>query len=121
MHLLHQSLLQALHRVQTPRKIVRYRSQYHWGLLKPKVIGTVILDLEYDMGKIHDLNLKQVYYFPGAPKLLVSPQKWAQDRGEYKVGREGTYLKVMGKLSILVWNNRKLKRTIPHAPGCAFP
>ena len=73
----------------------------------PKGIGTIILDLEYDIVKIHNLTFKQVYYLPGAPNLLISPQKWAQDRVEGKVGREGNYLKVMGKQSILVWNNGK--------------
>ena len=51
----------------------------------------------------------------------MSPQKWARDRGEYEVGREGTYLKVMGKRSMLVWNNGKPQRTILHDPGCALP
>ena len=71
--------------------------------------------------QINNLTFKQVYYFPGAPNLLISPHKWAQDRGEGKVGREGTYLKVMGKSSILVWNNGKSQRTIFHSPGCAIP
>ena len=55
------------------------------------------------------------------PLLLVIPQKWAQDRGEDKVGREGTYLKVVVKRSVLVWNNRKSQSIILHAPGCALP
>ena len=88
-------------------------------LINTKGIGTVLLDLEYDTGKINNIIFKQVYYLPRAPKLLTSPQKWAYDRGEYKVGREGTYLEVMGKCSILVWNNGKSQRIIPHATGCA--
>ena len=43
-------------------------------------MGTFFLDLEYDTGKLHIIIFEQVYYFPGAPKLLVSPQKWALDR-----------------------------------------
>ena len=30
------------------------------GIIKPKGIGIVVLYLEYDTGKIHDLNFKQV-------------------------------------------------------------
>ena len=32
-----------------------------------------------------------------------------------------TYLKVMGKRSILLWNNGKSQSTILHAPGFALP
>ena len=41
--------------------------------------------------------------------------------GDNEVGREGTYLKVMGKLSVLMWNNRKSQRTIGYATGCSLP
>ena len=34
------------------------------------------------------------------------------------VGKEGTYLKLMGKTSVLVSNNRKPQSTILHTPGC---
>ena len=37
------------------------------------------------------------------------------------VGKEGTYLKVMGKHSVLVCNNGKYQSIILHAPGCALP
>ena len=86
------------------------------GLINTKGIGTFTLELEYDTGKIHNIIKKNVYYFPGAPKLLISPQKLSWDRGEYEAGREETYLNLMGKLSVLVWNNRKPQRTILHAP-----
>ena len=69
------------------------------------------------MIQIHNLTFKQVYYFPGAPTLLNVPNKWSQDRGEDNVRREGTYLKVMRKRSILVCNNRKTLRIILHDPG----
>ena len=32
-------------------------------------------------GKIHNLIFLNVYDFPGVPKLLIIPQKWAQDMG----------------------------------------
>ena len=91
------------------------------GLIHPKGVGAIVLDLEDDRVQIHNLTFKQVYFFPGAPKLLIVPHKWAQDRVEYKVRREGIYLKVMGKRSILVWNNGKSQRTILHDPGCTLP
>ena len=50
------------------------------GIIKPKGIGTVVLDLEDGTGKLHTFIFEQVYYFPIAPKLLVSPQKWARDK-----------------------------------------
>ena len=91
------------------------------GFIKTKGIGTILLELEDETGQIHNLTFKQIYYFPITPKLLVGPHKWSQDRGEYEFRREETYLEVMVKHSILVWDNRKSKRTIPHAPVCALP
>ena len=48
------------------------------GIIKPKGIDTVVLDPEYDTGKLHNLIFKNVYYFHGAPEILISPQKWAR-------------------------------------------
>ena len=90
------------------------------GLTKPQVIGHIVLELEYKTGKIHKLTFENVYYFPEAPKLLVGPQTWARDRDEVNFGLEGTYLKVMGKNYVLVWNNRTYHRNILHDPGCAL-
>ena len=45
------------------------------GFINPKRIGNAVLDLENYKGKIHNLTFKQVYSLPGAPKLLVIPQK----------------------------------------------
>ena len=69
----------------------------------------------------HTILLKKPYYLRGSPKLLNSPKKWSQDRGEHEFGREGTYLNMMGKFSVLVWNNGKPQRNIFHAPECALP
>ena len=55
------------------------------------------------------------------PRSSSALKKWARDRGEDEVGREGTYLKVMGKRPVLVRNNRKPKSTIFHALGCDLP
>ena len=51
------------------------------GLIKPKGIVTIVLDMEDDTGKIHNNIFEQVYYFPGVPNLLIVPPKWSQDRG----------------------------------------
>ena len=53
--------------------------------------------------------------------LLVSPQKWARGRGEDEFGREGTYLKVIGKNSVLVWNNGKTQSTTLHTTRLFLP
>ena len=55
------------------------------GLIKPKGISIVVLDLKYGTGKIQSLNFEQVCYFPGAPKFLFRPQKWARYRQEDEV------------------------------------
>ena len=91
------------------------------GLTKPQGNSTIVLDLEDDAGKIHNLNFKNFYYFPGAPKILVVPQKWAWYREESEVIRKRTYLKVMVKFYILVWNNGKSQITILHNPIYVFP
>ena len=57
----------------------------------------------------------------GDCKLTVSNHKWYRDRGEDEFGREGTYLKVMGKHYILVCNNGKPQRNKLHAPVCTLP
>ena len=57
------------------------------GIIKPQRIVTIVPYLKYNSGKIHYTNFINVYYFPGAPKLLIRPQKCTQDRGEAKVGR----------------------------------
>ena len=56
------------------------------GLMKTHGVGTIILDLEDNTGKTRNINFENVYYFPGAPKLLVSPHKWARGIWEAKVG-----------------------------------
>ena len=53
------------------------------GIINPKGEGTVILYLKDDTGKLHNIIFKNAYYFPGAPKILISPQKRAQDRGVF--------------------------------------
>ena len=51
------------------------------GIIKPKGVGTVVLNLEYETGKLHTLTFEQVYSFLVAPKLFVGPNKWARYRG----------------------------------------
>ena len=72
------------------------------GIINPKGIGNIVLDLEDDTDEFCYIVFEQFYYFPGAPKLLVSPQKLARYKVEDEFGREGNYFKVMGKRSILV-------------------
>ena len=72
------------------------------GKIQRSTESGVILYLEDDTFKIHNINFKNVYYFPGAPKLFVSPKKWSRDRGGGEIVRERTYLKEMSKSSILV-------------------
>ena len=55
------------------------------------------------------------------PKLIVIPLKCDQGRGEAGIGHERTNSKVMDKKSILVWNNRKFKRTILYDLRCTLP
>ena len=87
------------------------------GVAKPQGIGTIFLELEDNTGKIHKLKFENIYYFPVSPNLLISPQKWASDRGGEKVSRYGTYHKEMDKRSVLVWNNRTSLQTIFHERG----
>ena len=71
MHSPHQPLFSAIHRVQTLEKGDFTKVNGIGGLIKPKEISTLFLDLEYDTGKLHILTFQQYYYFPGAPKLLI--------------------------------------------------
>ena len=83
-------------------------------LNKRQGIGTIVLYMEDNMGIIHNISFNNVYYFPRAPKLLFIPHKCAQYIGGSKVGREGTYLKLMYKRSIRVCKNRKSQRIVLH-------
>ena len=91
------------------------------GIVKPQGIGTTSLELEDDKGKIQNIILYIFYYFSGVLKILIIHQKWSRDRRDAELGREGTYLKVMGKRSVLMRNNCKSKRNTLQAPGCALP
>ena len=77
--------------------------------------------MEDDAGEIHHITFHNVYYFPRSPNLLITPQTWYWDRGEDEIRHERTYLKVMGKRPVLVWENGKYQRTTLHSPGCARP
>ena len=103
-----------------PYKSLKYRRQWHLGEYQSQGDRPVVLELEYDTSKLHNLNFEQFYYFPGVSNLLASPHKWARYRVEDEVGREVTYLKVMLKCYILVWNNGKSQNTIFHDPVCAL-
>ena len=43
------------------------------GIIKPKGLGKIYLDLDNDTGDLHHLIFHNVYYFPGEPKILISP------------------------------------------------
>ena len=60
------------------------------GIINHKGICTIVLDLEYDTVKLQNIIFEQVYYFPGAPNLLIIPKTRARDRGEDEVRREET-------------------------------
>ena len=53
-------------------------------------MGTIVLDLEENTGKLHKFKFKIFYYFHGSSNILISPHKWAYDRGKSEVGQEGT-------------------------------
>ena len=63
------------------------------GITNLKRIGTIILDLEYNKGKLQNL----IFVPPWSAQAPHQPSKMGRNRGEDKVRREGTYLKVMGK------------------------
>ena len=88
-------------------------------IIKPKGLGKISLDLKYDTGDIHHLTFHNIY-FPITPKLLITPQTWDRDKGEYEIGHEGNCLEVIGKCSIFVWDNGNYQRTILHDPEYAL-
>ena len=51
------------------------------GIIEPQGIGITPLDLEDNTVKIHNINFKNVYYLPWAPKLLAVPHKLDRYRG----------------------------------------
>ena len=55
-----------------------------WVIIKPKGIGTVTLELEYNTVKLHNILFENIYYFPGAPNILISPQNGPMTEGRMK-------------------------------------
>ena len=63
---------------------IQYKSLEKWkdievngsrGIINPKEIGNMFLDLEDNTGEVCYIYFEQFYYFPEAQKILVSPQK----------------------------------------------
>ena len=52
------------------------------GIVKTQGTGAIFLELEDKNGNIHKLKFENVYYLPGATKLVITYQQWACDRGE---------------------------------------
>ena len=50
------------------------------------------------------------------PRSSSSLKNDPEKEGNIKLEGKGTYIKVMGESSVLVWKNGKSQRTILHAP-----
>ena len=78
--------------------------------------GTLVFHLQDDWGQWHIIRVPNSLYIPGAQRVLICPQHWAQEAAD-----GGTYEITSSNATILVWDRSRLRRTIPLHPSTNTP
>lgn len=86
------------------------------GLLQVKGKGIVEWTIEDDKGRKHAIRLEALYV-PDLAICLLSPQCWCQQANDHFPIREGTIGMDTSSAYILMWGQRRYKRTIPYSKG----
>jgi hypothetical protein len=74
--------------------------------------GTIRWILQDDVGVGHPIYIKNAYYCPDAPCRMLSPQHWAQSKGDHSPNPEGTGCTTTSQEVVLYWDQRKYVKTI---------
>ncbi len=104
-----QSITNSLQDFVRPPTLSEMRIRGFNGHTTQTKVGTVKWLIHEDEGRLHSIILPNTYYSPHAESRLLSPQHWAQIA---RNGR-GTKCTTYHDASILEWDNKKYKRTIP--------
>ena len=82
------------------------------GTLDGIMTGTLKFMIEDDEGRVHAIVLPNSKYVPGAHCRLLSPQHWAQQKGDDHPMVDGTWCATYATREICYWDQRKFKRTM---------
>ena len=91
------------------------------GQLEIKGIGTIKWKITDDEGMAHTLTIPNIFYVPKLDTCILSPQHWAEEAGDDFPLQNGTQSITQARNEILIWNQRRYKRTIPHDPATNTP
>ena len=83
--------------------------------------GTVHWNIEDDHGVVHHMTIPNSACVARLPHCLLSPQHWSQEANDQFPIANGTYAEQHHDKCILIWDQRKLQRTIPLDPFTNCP
>jgi hypothetical protein len=83
------------------------------GGLEIKGQGTLVLDVNDDNGKPHQIKILNSLYLPDLTMCLLLPQHWAQEGGGNYPLPHGTRMKNTASNCTLIWGQGAFCKTIP--------
>ncbi len=86
------------------------------GGLDIKGSGTFKFHIEDNEGGVHLIKIPNSKYVPDLRVCLLSPHHWAQEAKDHYPVPKGTKMDTNDEALMLMWNQRRLRRTIPYHP-----
>jgi hypothetical protein len=83
--------------------------------------GTLVIDINDDTGKPHQVKIPNSLYLPGLKMCLLSPQHWAQEAGDDYPLPHGTRMENTAHSCVLRWGQGKFLKTILFDPSTNTP
>jgi hypothetical protein len=83
--------------------------------------GTLVIDINYDTGKPHRVEIPNSLYLPGLKMCLLLPQHWAQEAGDNYPLPHGTRMENTAHSCVLQWGQGKFLKTILFDPSTITP
>ena len=90
---------------------------YHGKSRRTVKKGTIKWLFEDDDGRSHCHMIKDSLFDPDAPSRILSPQHWARSKND----KRGTGEETLQDSTVLFWNQRQFRRTIPLDPRANVP
>ena len=89
------------------------------GKVPVEGIGTILWDIEDDLGMKHQIKVNNAYYCSQAPLRLLCPQQWAAQREKHLGPDHNTKFTTTAHFSRLQWSEYCL--TVPHDDATNLP
>jgi hypothetical protein len=86
------------------------------GGLDIKGTGTFKFHIEDDKGEVHLIKIPNSKYVPDLKVCLLLPHHWAQEAKDHYPFSKGTRMEKDDEALMLIWKQRKHRRTIPYHP-----